>query len=106
MFEKHHNTYKRASKNPQPGEEDDTGLPGNKEARNLLTLITELYNFQVISCVLIYDLVNIFIADLDEFNVEMLLKIMRSMSCYRAKPIERTFINPRMYFSIWSPTES
>jgi nucleolar MIF4G domain-containing protein 1 len=43
-----------------------------------MTLVLELYNFQVVSCVLIYDLVNALIGDLEEYNVELLLKIMRS----------------------------
>lgn len=52
---------------------------GGKECSNLLVLISELYNFQVISCVLVFDVIrHILKGDLTEFKVELLLKIMRS----------------------------
>jgi nucleolar MIF4G domain-containing protein 1 len=60
----------------EPGEEDQ-----GKECMNLIILISELYNFQVISCVLIYDLIRALLAGtLNEINVELLLKITRSES--------------------------
>ncbi|KIY66079.1 ARM repeat-containing protein [Cylindrobasidium torrendii FP15055 ss-10] len=51
-----------------------------KECSNLLVLLAELYNFQVISCVLVYDLIRTLLADdtLNETNVELLLKLIRS----------------------------
>jgi nucleolar MIF4G domain-containing protein 1 len=53
----------------------DTG----KEASNLLVLLTELYNFQVISCVLIYDIIRLLLdGQIFETDVELLLKITRS----------------------------
>ena len=56
-------------------EKDDQG----KECMNLIVLISELYNFQVISCVLVYDLIRALLSgDLNEINVELLLKITRS----------------------------
>ncbi|KAJ9102045.1 hypothetical protein QFC19_004973 [Naganishia cerealis] len=58
-----------------------------KQPLNVLTLIAELYNFQVISCRLIYDLIRGFIENLVpqgqevttgvEFPVEGLLKVLR-----------------------------
>ena len=49
-----------------------------KECSNLIVLIAELYNFQVISCVLIYDLIRGFLSGgLGEFDVELLLKVVR-----------------------------
>lgn len=57
-----------------------------KQPLNMLTLIAELYNFQVISCRLIYDLIRGFIEHLVpegegetgvEFPVEGLLKVLR-----------------------------
>ena len=52
--------------------------PG-KESMNLMALISELYNFQVISCVLIYDLIrDLLVGEVTELNVELLLKITRS----------------------------
>jgi nucleolar MIF4G domain-containing protein 1 len=60
---------------------DSAGEPeGSKETKNLLTLILELYNFQVLSCVIIYDLVRMLIDQLDENRVELLLKIIKSKS--------------------------
>jgi nucleolar MIF4G domain-containing protein 1 len=48
---------------------------------NLVALISELYNFQVISCVLVYDLIRDLLAgDVTELNIELLLKITRSES--------------------------
>lgn len=50
-----------------------------KECLNLMVLLSELYNFQVISCVLIYDIIRSFLsAELSEFVVELLLKLLRS----------------------------
>lgn len=56
---------------------DDDDPPGSKEAKNLITLVAELYNFQVVSCVLVYDLVRMLIEKLDEPSVELLLRVMR-----------------------------
>lgn len=61
---------------PTPQDQDEPG----KEASNLIVLVSELYNFQVISCILIYDLVRDLLnqPQLSEYNVELLLKIVRS----------------------------
>lgn len=57
---------------------DVTELEG-KECSNLLVLISELYNFQVISSILVFDIIRALLAgDLTEFNVELLLKVVRS----------------------------
>jgi nucleolar MIF4G domain-containing protein 1 len=50
-----------------------------KECSNLVVLISELYNFQVVSCVLVFDVIRHLLSDdLTEFKVELLLKILRS----------------------------
>lgn len=50
-----------------------------KECSNLLVLLSELYNFQVISCILLYDIIKDLLGKtLSEFRVELLLKILRS----------------------------
>jgi len=52
----------------------------SKEALNLLTLITELYNAGVIASGLIYDLIRGFLGDegvMSETAVESLLKVLR-----------------------------
>ena len=42
-------------------------------------VLSELYNFQVISCVLIYDMIcTLLSTELSEFAVELLLKLLRS----------------------------
>jgi len=49
-----------------------------KECSNLIVLLSELYNFQVISCLLIYDVIRgLLDGELSEFRVELLLKIVR-----------------------------
>ena len=54
-----------------------------KECSNLIVLLSELYNFQVISCVLIYDIIRTLLsAELSEFVVELLLKLLRSRYQY------------------------
>ncbi|KAG2038909.1 armadillo-type protein [Suillus americanus] len=50
-----------------------------KECSNLIVLLSELYNFQVISCILIYDIIRgLLDKNLSEFRVELLLKLLRS----------------------------
>ena len=65
---------KHTGSTPQDQEE-----PG-KEASNLIVLVSELYNFQVVSCILIYDLVRDLLSQpqLSEYNVELLLKVVKS----------------------------
>ncbi|RPD60072.1 MIF4G-domain-containing protein [Lentinus tigrinus ALCF2SS1-7] len=53
--------------------------PIGKECSNLVVLLSELYNFQVISCVLMYDIIRALLdGDLTEFKVELLLKVARN----------------------------
>ncbi|TCD69365.1 suppressor of glycerol defect [Steccherinum ochraceum] len=57
----------------------DTEDSKGKETSNLIVLLSELYNFQVISCLLVYDVIRgLLEGDLTEFKVELLLKITRS----------------------------
>jgi len=49
-----------------------------KRSMNLTSLLSELYNFQVIGSNLIYDFIHLFLEELTETNAELLLKIMRS----------------------------
>lgn len=52
-----------------------------KDAQNLLVCIAELYNFEVVSCVLMYDMVRALLKEsMGELEVELLLKILRSQS--------------------------
>ena len=62
---------------------DAASDPSGKECSNLMVLLSELYNFQVISCVLIYDVIrNLLSTELTEFVVELLLKLLRSTYRY------------------------
>jgi nucleolar MIF4G domain-containing protein 1 len=51
---------------------------GGKEASNLLSLLSEIYTFQLISCKLVYDFVRMFLNNIDEIKTEFLLKIVRN----------------------------
>ena len=54
-----------------------------KECSNLIVLLSELYNFQVIASLLVYDVIRSLLRDeLTEFKVELLLKLLRSASHY------------------------
>ncbi|KAG8729656.1 suppressor of glycerol defect, partial [Ceratobasidium sp. 423] len=73
-YEKHWNALRsNSSQNP------DEPVVGSKESSNLLVLLSELYNFQVISCVLIYDLIRALLnSEFSEFDVELLLKVVKN----------------------------
>ena len=59
-------------------QQDDETEPG-KECSNVIVLISELYNFQVISALLVFDIIRGLLSnDLTEYNVELLLKVVRS----------------------------
>lgn len=79
-FEANYKSYQShgRDKNNNNNNDEEEGIPGAKEAKNLLTLVLELYNFQVIACILVYDLVRLLISNLDEYSVELLLKIVKS----------------------------
>ncbi|KAK9766956.1 suppressor of glycerol defect, variant 2 [Basidiobolus ranarum] len=77
-FEEHHKKYsKMANVNQKNVDHDDEELFG-KECNNLIMLIAELYNFQVISNTLVYDIIKVLIDDLNELNVELLLKLLKA----------------------------
>lgn len=49
----------------------------SKETTNLVSLMAELYNFQVIGANLVFDYIRIFLEELKEVNTELLLRIVR-----------------------------
>ncbi|GAA6021711.1 hypothetical protein JCM11491_001389 [Sporobolomyces phaffii] len=57
------------------------GKPGSKQAQNLVAFLSELYNFGVIGCGVVYDLVRLFIErgakGLGELEVELLSKVVK-----------------------------
>ncbi|KAF9451893.1 hypothetical protein P691DRAFT_772745 [Macrolepiota fuliginosa MF-IS2] len=80
-YERHHSALQSSEENmssdvqPQTQDQESNG----KECSNLMVLLSELYNFQVISSVLVFDLVRQLLQDdLTEFDVELLLKLMRN----------------------------
>ncbi|KAL7803792.1 hypothetical protein V8C44DRAFT_343096 [Trichoderma aethiopicum] len=48
-----------------------------KESSNILGFLTQLYLFEVVSCKIMFDYMERFLADLNELNVELLLRICR-----------------------------
>ena len=80
LYERHYaslqgNGAENATKPSAPSDSDTVG----KECSNLIVLLSELYNFQVVSSVLVYDIIRGLLAeDLTEHAVELLLKIVRS----------------------------
>lgn len=49
----------------------------SKETSNLITLLAEMYNFQVVGSNLIFDYIRLFLDQLSELNAELLLRIIR-----------------------------
>ncbi|KAJ4412016.1 suppressor of glycerol defect [Gnomoniopsis sp. IMI 355080] len=48
-----------------------------KYTSNLITFLSQIYNFQLIGCTLVFDYVRILLNDLTEVNAELLLRIVR-----------------------------
>ena len=71
---------------------EDDGRHG-KKLTNLASLLSSLYIFQVVGSKLIYDYIKLFIENLSDAKVELLLKVLRSKIssrfCKRAAYIER-----------------
>ena len=78
LYERHYDAL-RAEPGGAPAGPGDESETRGKECSNLIVLLSELYNFQVISCVLVYDVIRSLLdGALDEFRVELLLKLLRS----------------------------
>ncbi|KAJ2655008.1 suppressor of glycerol defect [Coemansia sp. RSA 1200] len=58
-------------------DDNGDGLTSEKQCQNLAVFVAELYNFQVVSCQLVYDVIRLCIQDINEFTAEILLKIIR-----------------------------
>lgn len=59
---------------------DERGTFEGKELVNLISLLSQLYNFHVVGSALIFDYIRSFLGEITEANTELLLKIIRSMS--------------------------
>lgn len=57
---------------------DERGKFEGKELLNLISLVSQLYNFHVTGHTLVFDYIRIFVQDITEENTELLLKIIRS----------------------------
>ena len=65
-----------------PLPETHDGPASNESGRksiNLMSLLSELYNLQVVNTQLMFDYLRLFLSDVSEVNTELVLKIMRSM---------------------------
>lgn len=64
------------------GEGNETlGMPTidtSKESSNLITLLSNMYNFQVIGCNIVFDLMRSLLETLSELNAELLLRVVRT----------------------------
>lgn len=69
MVERFKQHYAEAS------EGDAQNVP--KYTTNLITFLSEMYNFQLLSCSLIFDYIRLLLGDLTEHNAELLLRIVR-----------------------------
>lgn len=49
-----------------------------KDGINLIVFLSELYNFGVVGCGLIYDLIRMFLEKLDDYDTELLLKLIQN----------------------------
>lgn len=82
LYEQHYANLQNSPQldNVSDREVQPTGSTEGKECSNLLVLLSELYNFQVVSSILIFDIIRgLLDKDLTEIGVELLLKIVRSM---------------------------
>ncbi|KAI0635926.1 armadillo-type protein [Trametes polyzona] len=76
-YDKHYAEMNDPANPKAPSSTEDE--PIGKECSNLVVLLSELYNFQVISSVLMYDVIRALLdGDLTEFKVELLLKVARN----------------------------
>ncbi|KAL4881083.1 hypothetical protein BJY04DRAFT_227997 [Aspergillus karnatakaensis] len=57
---------------------DDRGKFEGKETINLISLLSQLYNFHVIGSTLVFDYIRLFLQDINEDNTELLLKVIRN----------------------------
>ncbi|KAJ5820048.1 hypothetical protein N7474_005639 [Penicillium riverlandense] len=58
--------------------EDDGGKFEGKEVINLVSLLSQLYNFHVIGSPLMFDYIRLFLQEITETNTELLLKVIRN----------------------------
>ncbi|OGE49615.1 hypothetical protein PENARI_c020G01741 [Penicillium arizonense] len=57
---------------------DERGTFQGKETANLMSLLSQLYNFHVIGSALMFDYIRIYLQEMTENNTELLLKVIRN----------------------------
>lgn len=72
---------------------DERGPFEGKELINLISLLSQLYNFHVIGSTLVFDYIRLFLQEITESNTELLLKIIRSMNSFFSIIFSRFFAN-------------
>jgi len=75
--EKFNKLYDSYLVNNIDSEESEDAMAVRKKCINIITFISYIYNFQVISCILVYDIIKQSIKNLSELDVEILLKIVK-----------------------------
>ncbi|KAL0954941.1 hypothetical protein HGRIS_003874 [Hohenbuehelia grisea] len=80
LYEQHNSKWtEQSAAASQSQNNEDAEAKDGKECQNLIVLVSELYNFQVISCILVYDLIRSLLRnEITELNVELLLKLARN----------------------------
>ncbi|OLL25913.1 Suppressor of glycerol defect protein 1 [Neolecta irregularis DAH-3] len=68
-----------------------------KECSNIIVLLCELYNFQVVGCTLLYDIIRSLLNHLSEVNTELLLKIVRSKFRFTNETLRSIFLERNRY---------
>lgn len=61
--------------------EEEKATASDKKCVNIASLLAYLYCFSTVSCVIVYDLIRLNIQSLNEIDVEILLRILKSI-CY------------------------
>ncbi|KAF9276687.1 suppressor of glycerol defect [Mortierella alpina] len=74
QFDTHH----ALASSTKSTEMTDETLSAVKQCTNLIVLVSELYNMQVVACVLVYELIQWFMTELSELNVELVVKIVKT----------------------------
>jgi nucleolar MIF4G domain-containing protein 1 len=54
----------------------------SKEASNLITMLSNMYTFQMVGSNIVFDYIRLLLSELSELNTELLLKLIRSKFHY------------------------
>lgn len=79
---------------------DERGPFTGKEQLNLVSLLSQLYNFHVVGSNLVFDYIRLFLEEINETNTEFLLKIIRSMF-HPSQTCNFVLANQHLY-SLWA----